>query len=59
MDVLIWINTLILIFASVSHGVILYAALREVRKSSESLSRVERVSLATLERLTTQQGSPA
>ena len=63
---MIWINTLILIFAAVAHGIILYAVLREVRKgnevlsrSAEALSRVERLSLATPERLATQQGSQA
>lgn len=66
MDILIWVNTLFLIFAAVAEGIILYAVLQEVRKGNEVLSRgaealarVERISLATLERLTTQQGSPA
>jgi hypothetical protein len=64
MEMIIWINTLILIFAVVAEGIILYAVLHEVRKSNEVLSRgaealarVERVTLATLERLATQQGS--
>ena len=59
MGTLIWINTLFLIFASIVQGIILYAILREVRKSSEALSRVERLSLATLERVATRQGSQA
>ncbi|MBI3301355.1 MAG: hypothetical protein HYZ72_04660 [Deltaproteobacteria bacterium] len=59
MDTLIWINTLFLIFVSIVQGIILYAILREVRKSSEALSRVERLSLATLERVATRQGSQA
>ena len=66
MDTLIWINTLFLIFAAIVHGIILYAVLLEVRKgneilsrSAEALSRVERLSLATLERLAPRQGSQA
>ena len=59
MDTLIWINTLFLIFASIVQGIILYAIPREVRKSSEALSRVERLSLATLERVATRQESQA
>ncbi len=66
MDTLIWINTLVLIFVAIAHGIMLYAVLLEVRKgneilsrSTEALSRVERLSLATLERITTQQGSRA
>ena len=58
MEILIWINTLFLIFAVIVLVIILYMSLHEVRKSNEALSRVERLSLATLERLTTQQGSP-
>ncbi|MBI2998916.1 MAG: hypothetical protein HYY46_10795 [Deltaproteobacteria bacterium] len=65
MDILIWVNTLFLIFAAVAEGIILYAVLQKVRKgnevlsrSAEALARVERISLATLERLVPQQGSP-
>ena len=65
MDILIWINTLFLIFAAVAEGIILYVVLQEVRKGNEVLSRsaealacVERLTLSTLERLATQQGSP-
>ena len=64
MDILIWINTLFLIFAAVAEGIILYAVVQEVRKGNETLSksaeallRVERITLATLERLATQQGT--
>lgn len=64
MDILIWVNTLFLIFAAVAEGIILYAVLQEVRKgnevlskSAEALARVERISLATLERVATPQGS--
>ena len=66
MDVLIWINTLFLIFAAVAEGIILYVILREIRKgnetfskSAEALARVERITLATLERLATRQGTQA
>ena len=66
MDTLIWINTLVLIFVAIVHGIMLYAVLLEVRKgneilyrSAEALSRVERLSLATLERVATRQGSQA
>ena len=48
---LVWINTLFLIFGAVAQGIILYAVAREVRKSSETLSRVERLSLAILEQV--------
>ncbi len=64
MDVLIWINTLVLIFAAVVMLIMIYMSLHEVRKSNEALSksnealsRVERLTLATLERIATQQGS--
>ena len=57
MDILIWINTLVLIFAAVVMLILLYVSLHEVRKSNEALSRVERLTLATLERIATQQGS--
>jgi hypothetical protein len=64
MEMLIWINILIVTFAVVAEGIILYAVLHEVRKSNEVLSRgaealarVEPVTLATLERLASQQGS--
>jgi hypothetical protein len=64
MDVLIWVNTLFLILAAVAEGIILYAVLQEVRKgnemlsrSSESLARVERITLATLERLAVPHGT--
>ena len=60
MDIVIWVNTLFLIFAAVAEGIILYAVLQEVRKgnemlskSAEALARVERISLAALERLAT------
>ena len=56
MEILIWINTLFLIFAAIVLVVMLYMTLHEVRKSSEALSRVERLTLATLERIATQQG---
>jgi hypothetical protein len=67
LDLLIWINTSFLIFAAVAEGIILYVVLQEVRKGNESLSksaealaRVERITLATLERLATrQQGTQA
>jgi len=65
MDILIWVNTLFLIFAAVAEGIILYAVFQEIRKgnemlsrSAESLARVERITLATLERLAVRQGSP-
>jgi len=48
---LTWINTLFLIGAAIVQGIILYAVAREIRKSSETLSRVERLSLAILERV--------
>ena len=58
MDIVIWVNTLFLIFAAVAEGIILYVVLQEVRKGNEALSksaealvRVERITLATLERL--------
>ncbi len=57
MEILIWINTLFLIFAVIVLAIMLYATLHEVRKSNEALSRVERLTLATLERIATQQGS--
>ncbi len=57
MDLLIWINTPILILAVIVLVIMLYMSLREVRKSNEALSDLERHSLATLERLTMQQGS--
>ncbi len=57
MDVLIWINSLVLIFAAVVMLIMIYMSLHEVRKSNEALSRVERLTLATLERIATQQGS--
>ena len=63
MDILIWVNTVFLIFAAVAEGIILYAVLQEARKgnemfsrSNESLARDERITLATLERLATQHG---
>ena len=66
MDVLIWFNTLFLIFAAVAEGIILYVVLHEIRKgnetlskSAEALARVERITLATLERLATRQGTQA
>jgi hypothetical protein len=64
MDVLIWVNTLFLIFAAVAEGIILYVVLQEVRKgdemlsrSSESLARVERITLATLKRMAIPHGN--
>ena len=64
MDLLICINTLVIIFAVVVEGIIVYAVLQEVRKgnevlsrSAEALARVERITLATLERIAPQQGS--
>ncbi len=57
MEILIWINTLFLIFATIVVVIMLYMTLHEVRKSNEALSRVERLTLATLERIATQQGS--
>ncbi len=57
MEILIWINTLFLIFAVIVLVIMLYMTLHEVRKSNEALSRVERLTLATLERVSTQQGS--
>ena len=64
MDIVIWVNTLFLIFAAVAEGIILYVVLQEVRKgnemlsrSNESLARVERITLAALERLATQHGT--
>ena len=66
MDTVIWVNTLFLIFAAVAEGIILYVVLQEVHKgnemlskSAEALARVERITLATLERLATRQGSQA
>ncbi|HWP57111.1 MAG TPA: hypothetical protein VNL14_04375 [Candidatus Acidoferrales bacterium] len=56
MDVIIWINTLVIICAVVAEGIILYAVLQEVRKGNEALSRVERITLATLERIASRQG---
>ena len=38
MDMLIWINSLFLIFAAVAEGIILYVVLQEVRRGNESLS---------------------
>lgn len=65
MDPPIWINTLVIIFAVVAEDIILYAALQEVRKgngvlsrSAAALARVGRISLATVERIASQQGSP-
>ena len=55
---MIWINTLFLIAAAIVQGVIVYAVVREARKISETLSRVERKSLATLERLSPQSHTP-
>ena len=57
MEILIWINTLFLIFAVIVLVIMLYMTLHEVRKSNEALSRVERLTLATLERIATHQGS--
>ncbi len=57
MEILIWINTLFLIFAVIVLVIMLYMTLHEVRKSNEALSRVERLTLATLERIATQQGT--
>jgi hypothetical protein len=64
MDFVIWLNTLFLIFAAVAEGIILYVVLQEVRKgnemlsrSNESLARVERITLATLERLAIPHGT--
>ena len=48
---LVWVNTLFLVGAAIIHGIIVYAVVREARKISETLSRVERISLATLQRL--------
>ena len=63
MDIVIWVNTLFLIFAAVAEGIILYVVLQEVRKGNETLSksaealvRVERITLAALERLAVRQG---
>ena len=63
MDIVIWVNTVFLIFAAVAEGIILYVVLQEVRKgnemlsrSNESLARDERITLATLERLAIQHG---
>jgi len=63
MDVLIWLNTMFLTFAAVAEGIIFNLVLRGGRgdevlsRSAESLARAERITLATLERLSTQQGS--
>ena len=57
MDVLSCINTLVVTFAVIVLVIMLYMSLHEVRKSNEALSRVERLTLATLERIATQQGS--
>ena len=63
MDIVIWTNTLFLILAAVTEGIILYVVLQEVRKGNETLSksaealvRVERITLAALERLAVRQG---
>ena len=63
MDIVIWVNTLFLIFAAVAEGIILYVVLQEVRKGNETLSKsaealvgVERITLAALERLAVRQG---
>ena len=55
MMTLVWDNTLFLVGAAIIHGVIVYAVVREARKISETLSRVERISLATLQRLSAEQ----
>lgn len=52
---LVWVNTLFLIAAAIIHGILIYAVVREARKISETLSRVERISLATLQRLAAEQ----
>jgi len=52
---LVWVNTLFLVGAAIIHGIIIYAVVREGRKISETLSRVERMSLATLQRLAAEQ----
>ncbi len=51
----VWINTIFLIAAAIVQGIVLYAIARELRKNSETLSRVEQLSLAALQRLTPQQ----
>ena len=55
MVTLVWVNTLFLVGAAIIHGIIIYAVVREGRKISETLSRVERISLATLQRLAAEQ----
>ena len=64
MDLVIWVNMLFLIFAAVAEGIILYVVLQGVGKgneilsrNSESLARVERITLATLERLAIPHGT--
>ena len=55
MVTLVWVNTLFLVGAAIIHGIIVYAVVREARKISETLSRVEPISLATLQRLAAEQ----
>ena len=54
-QVLIWINTVIIIFAVIVEAVATYRVLRDIaevlHRNDNTLSRVERLSLATLERL--------
>jgi hypothetical protein len=63
MDILIWVNTLALLFALVAGGIIINVQLRKIAealarveetaaRSVETMSRMERLSLAILERLT-------
>jgi hypothetical protein len=62
MELLIWINTLIVLAAVIVEVVVVVAGLRKLsadnreivsmaRQNSEMLSRTERISLATLERV--------
>ena len=54
-QILIWINTVIIIFAVIVEAVATYRVLRDIaevlHRNDNTLSRVERLSLATLERL--------
>ncbi|MGH7966830.1 MAG: hypothetical protein ACRERD_34220 [Candidatus Binatia bacterium] len=62
MDILIWINTLVILSVAIAMAVLLFAGLREARKAAEatshslevitnSLARVEQMSLEALSRL--------
>lgn len=63
MDLLIWINTLVILFTLVGGGIVINSQVRDIARAlariEETAARNERLSLAILERISSTGGQQA